>query len=378
MKKMLVGGGYSEDEIPDISKIKVNENAYNLKDTKARETANAALPKASYTAADILNKLKAVDGDGSGLDADLFKGEDVVPVANGGTGSSAVRKAIRNVGDLSNVFIRRLPSFDSGVSENDMNSLTVGGVLLTDAANVENSPEFFDATGRRTLACFGVDNSGYNGYLAFDWYSQEIAARMGIESQWRRLATDKNMNEMINAALEAEDTIVPVSAGGTGASNADTARENLNAFRMISLYINPSYPGGFDIDTDEFDFILLSLTHSLELQSVLGGLFAYVWQFYYSNNKSAQRVQFAHGHTNNKIATRYYYNDWSDWELIATESSLANMMNSVFASNGIPVITVAPDTAYTTAKVRNIQASTTDLTAGTSALANGDIYLVYE
>ena len=35
-------------------------------------------------------------------------------------------------------------------------------------------------------------------------------------------------------------------------------------------------------------------------------------------------------------------------------------------------------TDYTTARVRNIQASTTDLTAGSSALANGDIYLVYE
>lgn len=35
-------------------------------------------------------------------------------------------------------------------------------------------------------------------------------------------------------------------------------------------------------------------------------------------------------------------------------------------------------TDYTTARIRNIKASTTDLTAGSSALANGDIYLVYE
>ena len=35
-------------------------------------------------------------------------------------------------------------------------------------------------------------------------------------------------------------------------------------------------------------------------------------------------------------------------------------------------------TDYTTARVRNIQASTTDLTAGTSSLSSGDIYLVYE
>ena len=41
-------------------------------------------------------------------------------------------------------------------------------------------------------------------------------------------------------------------------------------------------------------------------------------------------------------------------------------------------VKAATGTDYTTARVRNIQASTTDLTAGSSALANGDIYLVYE
>lgn len=41
-------------------------------------------------------------------------------------------------------------------------------------------------------------------------------------------------------------------------------------------------------------------------------------------------------------------------------------------------LVVPSGTDYTTAKSRNIKASTTDLTAGTSTLASGDIYLVYE
>ena len=45
-----------------------------------------------------------------------------------------------------------------------------------------------------------------------------------------------------------------------------------------------------------------------------------------------------------------------------------------FAATGVKAMN---GTDYTTARVRNIQASTTDLTAGSSALANGDIYLVY-
>ena len=46
-----------------------------------------------------------------------------------------------------------------------------------------------------------------------------------------------------------------------------------------------------------------------------------------------------------------------------------------FASTGVKAMN---GTDYTTARVRNIQASTTDLTAGSSSLSNGDIYLVYE
>jgi len=38
-------------------------------------TANAALPSSSYTASDVLTKIKTVDGSGSGLDADLLDGQ---------------------------------------------------------------------------------------------------------------------------------------------------------------------------------------------------------------------------------------------------------------------------------------------------------------
>lgn len=50
------------------------------------------LPKADYTAVNILTKLKTVDGSGSGLDADKFKGNDTIPIENGGTGATTVQK----------------------------------------------------------------------------------------------------------------------------------------------------------------------------------------------------------------------------------------------------------------------------------------------
>ena len=53
----------------------------------------------------------------------------------------------------------------------------------------------------------------------------------------------------------------------------------------------------------------------------------------------------------------------------------SNITAGTFPDTGIVAKT---GTDYTTSRVRNIKASTTDLTAGSSALANGDIYLVYE
>ncbi len=64
------------------------------------DKAAAALPATSYTAADILNKLKTVDGNRSGLDADLFKGESIIPVANGGTGATSADAAKANLKHL--------------------------------------------------------------------------------------------------------------------------------------------------------------------------------------------------------------------------------------------------------------------------------------
>lgn len=60
--------------------------------------ADAALPAAGYTAADVLAKIVTVDGAGSGLDADKFKGRDVIPVANGGTGLSTAPSLAVNLG----------------------------------------------------------------------------------------------------------------------------------------------------------------------------------------------------------------------------------------------------------------------------------------
>lgn len=54
------------------TKINANLDVLDTQLKAVSNVANAALPSASYTAADVLTKIKTVDGAGSGLDADLL------------------------------------------------------------------------------------------------------------------------------------------------------------------------------------------------------------------------------------------------------------------------------------------------------------------
>ena len=86
------------DDLADIEKINENTRIIDTNLKQAADKAAAALPATSYTAADILNKLKTVDGANSGLDADLFKGQSVIPVANGGTGENTLSNFVNYKG----------------------------------------------------------------------------------------------------------------------------------------------------------------------------------------------------------------------------------------------------------------------------------------
>lgn len=58
-----------------------------------------------------------------------------------------------------------------------------------------------------------------------------------------------------------------------------------------------------------------------------------------------------------------------------SHSHPANQITSGTLPTGVKATNT---TDYTTSRLRNIRASTTDLTAGSSSLSNGEIYLVYE
>jgi len=63
-----VGSGLDADTVDSL-----HASAFATADQGAK--ADAALPASSYTAADVLTKIKTVDGSGTGLDADLLDGQ---------------------------------------------------------------------------------------------------------------------------------------------------------------------------------------------------------------------------------------------------------------------------------------------------------------
>lgn len=138
-----------------------------------------ALTNDSLTKEIILNKINVLD------------------IAHGGTGASTGDMALRYLGG-DYIFIRRTTANDSEITETDANTMTKTGVVLTPTSGTKNFPDFFSKyngadNGRKTLVCFNVGSpTSYNGYIAFDHYSDEFAMRMGTDKAWRRVLTDKN------------------------------------------------------------------------------------------------------------------------------------------------------------------------------------------
>ena len=84
--------------------------------------ADNALPKASYTANDVLEKLKTVDGSGSGLDADLLDGKEATAFATAEQGRKA-DNALPTASYTANDVLEKLKTIDGSGSELDADLL---------------------------------------------------------------------------------------------------------------------------------------------------------------------------------------------------------------------------------------------------------------
>lgn len=263
-----------------------------------KKTADAALPSVDFTQEKVLELIGNL------------------PIENGGTGADTKKEAFNNLAFLGNNPISSLEEdtpqkwleLGSGYAKFDTNEL------------MNNQPEqymFVINFSHESSAIFQIGSlqSGSGVYY-----------RTGNSNGWT-----VNWTSLLGA-----NGIVPVANGGTGASTADTARENLNAQRRIPQYVSGE---GADLDTGTFDFILTTLTATKHkaLQDLGFGSFAFVWQFFYQEaNNERGRTQFAKSYLTNKLATRYYSSNtksWSNWSEIFSGNSTVPVANGGTGAN---------------------------------------------
>ena len=158
---------------------------------------NAALPAASYTAADVLAKLLTVDGTGSGLDADLLDGYNAATAATGNT------IVLRNAsGDITAGTVNAttvIANLTGNVTGN------VTGTLNGNATNVSG-----------TVA---INNGGTGGSSATSARSNLGLGTMAIQNA--------NAVAITGGTISGLGTALAITDGGTGSNNQAQAQSNL-------------------------------------------------------------------------------------------------------------------------------------------------------
>lgn len=163
------------------------------------------LESSTYTATDVLTKIKTVDGTGSGLDADLLDG---LNSATANTVSTIVAR------DASGNFAANIitASLTGNVTGNVVGNVT--GTVTGNATNVSGIVAIANGgTGATTI--------------------EDAKAALSIGS----LAAQASNNVNITGGSISLTTALPVASGGTGSENSAGARTNLGL--VIGLDVQP-------------------------------------------------------------------------------------------------------------------------------------------
>lgn len=172
--------------------------------------------------------------------------------------------------------------------------------------------------------------------------------------------------------------ILPLSLGGTGATTASQGLINLNGipgYNGINIAANTNLNS---LTATGFYKCAANATAATLSNSPTDQAFAMI----VLQNAGQTQILIEYHTDNDGLNSQIYYRNlydgtWSSWwQLFTTKSGIpANKVNSGTLTSGVKA---ANGTDYTTSRLRNIYAGTGDLTAGTSSLDNGSIYLMYQ
>lgn len=248
------------DSPPDITVLNENMEIIDNQMKENADKASEALPKSYYTAEDILNKLKTVDGVNSGLDADLFKGNSIMPIENGGTGSSDSQAAFTKLG--------KRPFMGKSTDVNSPNQ---------EACYISNG--WRQTGGAKDLPTnpYGIlDNKEAGGYVMQTYGCTNLSGQYGlyvrlgvapniVDLEWQQVYTSLNAASLIKGLLTGGEVSVVKSVQSGKATISGTAYYGATP---VSVSINSVTPtkclvilnGGINISGMYVSVILNSLT----------------------------------------------------------------------------------------------------------------------
>ncbi|MCI1959195.1 MAG: phage tail protein [Clostridia bacterium] len=159
-------------------------------------------------------------------------------------------------------------------------------------------------------------------------FKVDPTAIIAIKADIKKAIDDLSGEELL-AKMAADNSVLPVANGGTGANTAKGGLANLLGLsKLAAISAATNYA---DTSIDGVMFVSLSPTNHAGLYALLGELYAYIVQiFYVATDASRSRIQIAHGYINNKMATRYYNGNtgtWSSWQKVYTDADVIPVAN---------------------------------------------------
>ncbi|NOU98493.1 hypothetical protein [Paenibacillus planticolens] len=202
--------------------------------------ANAALPATSYTAADVLAKVKSLGGAGSGLDADLFDGLDSVAFWK----TSQLR--VVNAGAPT----ARLQYFDAGVWKE------VGNLFDKTAMTQFQNPATSNLVALSATYSTLYSYTG-KGYLDYAYLMSDSSVEVGI-----RITVDgvlKFEGKVAAATTAAMAGVMQrnqfmVSSPNNGNPNPYIASNNNSGGAIHNLKLGPGWSGGNTINHVDYPY----------------------------------------------------------------------------------------------------------------------------